>query len=279
MSKNQRYPLVGVGLLLLVLLCMPCMGSGPARPPIIVNGAGMASDQVQLWAKEFMEANPGLSIVVTGSSAGRGFAAFIEGTADVALASRLMLPDEYEKAAGKGIKLANKLIGHSGMAIVMSPKNPVDELTLDQLKQIFLGELRNWKELGGPDIPIRCLTRRVPESGGAMYFMERVLRNRPYGPTTVFAETWGTIMKICATADDLAIGMGPVFIVRGEVKVMAVKKDQASPGVRPNVDTLRDQSYPLINPIYLYWDKHKENADTLRFVDFCAQKGLKAPKE
>jgi phosphate transport system substrate-binding protein len=276
MSINLRYCVVGLGLLSILLPSQPCLAADPAKPPIRVNGAAMASDQVQLCANEFMAANPTLNVVVTGSSAGKGFEALLEGTADIALASRLILPNEFEKATSKGINLANKQIGNAGMAVVTSPKNPLNEMTMDQLKQIFLAERRNWKELGGPDLPIRCITRRVPESGGAVLFMEKVLHNSPYGPTTVFADSWSAIMKICAAADDLPIGMGPVFIVRGEVKIIAIKKDQASVGIKPTVETLKDKSYPIIDPIFMYWDKRTENQDIQRFIDFCADKGLKA---
>ena len=73
-----------------------------------VNGAAMASDQVQIWAEEFMQANPDIRIVVTGSSAGKGFNDLFEGNADVAMASRVISPDEQKKAAAKGLKLENK---------------------------------------------------------------------------------------------------------------------------------------------------------------------------
>ncbi|MEW6350495.1 MAG: substrate-binding domain-containing protein [Thermodesulfobacteriota bacterium] len=266
-----------------VLVCLLVLSAGclmgecsaeEAQKLIKVNGAGMASDQVMIWANEFMASNPGVHIVVTGSSAGKGFEALIERRAEIALSSRPVRSEESDKATGKGMKLDSKLIGFSGLAVFTSPRNPVSELTFVQLREIFSGERTNWKDLGGPDIPIRCLTRRIPESGGAMFFMEKVLQNRFYGPTTMFAETWRSIIRICATATDLPIGMGPAFIVRDDAKVLGIKKDEASPALKPTDETLRNQTYPLINPIHVYWDSLVKDAERDRFIAFCVSKGL-----
>ncbi len=276
MSVHIRNLLSCLVILSIVCLISVCSAQD-ARKLIRVNGAGMASDQVMIWANEFMASNPGVHVVVTGSSAGKGFEALIEGGAEVSLASRPIRTEENNKATGKGMKLDAKLIGFSGMALFTNPRNPVNELTLVQLREIFTGERTNWKELGGPDVPIRCITRRIPESGGAMFFMERVLQNRYYGPTTMFAESWRSIMKICQTATDLPIGMGPSFIVKGDIKVLAIKKEEASPALKPTDDTLRDQTYPIINPIHVYWDTLVKDEVRDRFIDFCAGKGLPKP--
>ncbi len=241
-----------------------------------VNGAAMASDQVLIWAEEFMQANPDIRIVVTGSSAGKGFDDLFEGNADLAMASRIISPDEQKKAAAKGLKLENKLIGYSGMAVMTSPKNPIDELTLDQLRRIFTGEFTNWKQAGGPDVPIRPLTRRIPESGGAVFFMEEVLHNQPYGPATVMADSWTAIVKVCTTANDLPIGIGPALGAKGAIKVLSIKQDENTPAVVPTTETLKEKAYPIINPIRLYWNGQSQDDRIKKFVDFCASKGLQS---
>jgi phosphate transport system substrate-binding protein len=241
-----------------------------------VNGAAMASDQVQAYAEAFMQANPDIRVVVTGSSAGKGFNDLFEGNADVAMASRVISPDEQKKAAAKGLKLENKLIGYSGMAVMTSPKNPINELSLDQLRRIFTGEYTNWKQAGGPDLPIRTLTRRIPESGGAVFFMEEVLHNQPYAPATVIADSWTAIVRVCTTANDLPIGIGPALGAKGAIKVLSVKLDENAPAVVPSPETLKEKSYPIINPIRLYWDSQSQDDRIKKFVDFCASKGLQS---
>ena len=200
-----------IGFALAAMAVPASFAQDTTKKALRVNGAAMASDQVLMWAEEFMQANPDIRIVVTGSSAGKGFDDLFEGNADLAMASRIISPDEQKKAAAKGLKLENKLIGYSGMAVMTSPKNPINELTLDQLRRIFTGEYTNWKQAGGPDVPIRPLTRRIPESGGAVFFMQEVLHNQPYGAATVMADSWTAIVKVCTTANDLPIGIGPAF--------------------------------------------------------------------
>jgi len=241
-----------------------------------VNGAGMASDQVGMWAEAFMQINPEIRVVVTGSSAGKGFDDLFEGNADLAMASRVISPNEQKKAAAKGLKLENKLVGYSGVAVMTNPKNPINELTLDQLRRIFTGEYTNWKQAGGPDVPIRPLTRRIPESSGAVFFMQEVLHNQPYGPATVIADSWTSIVKVCTTANDLPIGIGPALGAKGEIKVLSIKQDENTPAVVPSTETLKEKSYPIINPIRLYWDGQSQDDRIKKFIDFCASKGLQS---
>jgi phosphate transport system substrate-binding protein len=239
-----------------------------------VNGAGMASDQVGIWAEAFMKLNPEIRVVVTGSSAGKGFDDLFEGNADVAMASRVISPGEQKKAAAKGFKLDNKLIGYSGMAVMTSPKNPINELTLDQLRRIFTGEYTNWKHVGGPDAQIRALARRIPESGGSVFFMEEVLHNQPYGSGTVVADSWTSIVKVCTTANDFPIGIGPALGAKDGIKVLAIKLDESTPAVMPSEETLKGRTYPIINSIRFYWNGQAQDERIKKFVDFCASKGL-----
>jgi phosphate transport system substrate-binding protein len=239
-----------------------------------VNGAVMGSHEVQMWAEAFMQTNPDVRIVVTGSSAGKGFNDLLEGNADMAMASRVISPDEQKKAAAKGLKFENKLIGYSGMAVMTSPKNPINELTLDQLRRIFTGEYTNWKQVGGPDAPIRSLTRRIPESGGAVFFMQEVLHNQPYSAATVMADSWTAIVKVCTTATDLPIGIAPALAEKGAIKVLAIKQDENTPAVVPSAESLKEKSYPIINSIRLYWDSQSPDERIKKFVDFCSSKGL-----
>jgi phosphate transport system substrate-binding protein len=170
--------------------------------------------------------------------------------------------------------LANKLIGYSGMAVMTNPKNTVDELTLEQLRKVFTGEYTNWKQVGGPDAQIRPLTRRIPESGGAVFFMEEVLHKKAYGANTVFAESWNSIVQVCSAANDLPIGIGPALVAKSQIKLLAIKPDENSPAVKPSEDALKDGSYPIINPIHMYWDSKSDDERIKSFVEYCAREGV-----
>jgi phosphate transport system substrate-binding protein len=248
-----------------------------SRIAIRVNGAATSSDQVELWAKSFMEANPAARIVVIGSSAGKGFEAFLDKNADIVIATRPISPKEEKKAVEQGMQLGERLIGYSGLAVTTSPKNSVSDLTMTQLRKIFSGEYTNWKEVGGPDSPIRCFTRRVPESGAALFFQEKVLEKQPYGPTTTVADSWGTIIKVCASANDLPVGIAPIIpaaAAADKIRVLGVKEDEHSSPVKPSEETLKNKSYPIFLAFRFYWDEKTVSNQAKQFIDFCASKGL-----
>jgi phosphate transport system substrate-binding protein len=263
-------------ILALALAGLPCISGAQetTKTALRVSGAAMASDQVQLWADEFTKANPAVSIVVQGSSAGKGFEALFEQNGDVAMASRVILPDEQNKAADKGLKLETKLIGYAGLAVITHPRNPVNELTIEQLKKIYTGQFLSWQDVGGPAEPIRALTRRAPESGGAVFFQETALHNEPFGPGVVMAETWHAIVKVCSAATDLPIGICPVMRLNPQVKTIAVKRDDKTTGVLPSLQTCADRTYPLVLPFWFYWDSKSADARIKPFVEFCANEGL-----
>jgi phosphate transport system substrate-binding protein len=253
-----------------ILALVPCANAAEAKQAVRVNGAAMASEQLQQWADSFTTSAPDIQVVVLGSSAGKGFEALFAGNAEVALASRPISAPEEEKANAKGMKLEWRAIGNAGLAVVTASRNPVSELTLEQLKKVFTGEYTNWNRVGGPDEPIRCLSRRVPESGGAVFFQRSVLHNQPFGTTTVFTETWGAILKVCSTAKDLPVGIGPrIQAERSGVKIIRIKQDDQSPAVLPSDETMKNKTYPISVPIRLYWNAKVQDDRITKFVEYC----------
>jgi phosphate transport system substrate-binding protein len=252
------------------------LGYSQENTVIRVNGAGMAANQVQIWAQQFMAENPHTNIIVTGSSAGKGFQALFDKHAELALASREISPGEEKTAEEKGLKLEMKFVGNAGVAIITSPNNQVNDLTIDQLRRIYLGQIDNWKEVGGTDSQIRPMCRKIPESGGAVFFWEHVMGKEPFGSKVVLAETWHAIIKTCQTATDLPVGVAPGFVARttGGIKVLAIKKDANSPAIKPSEETLRNHSYPIILKFSFYWDQKTKNDKMIKFIDFCEKKGL-----
>ncbi len=274
-AKILRVVVLVVGVILgIAMTCESVFAQQDTKKALRVNGAIVGVGLVNLWAKEFMAFNPGIDVLVVGSSAGKGFEDLIDGNADLALASRSISVEEQAKAAAKGMQLSSRQIGHAGVAVITSRNNPINELTMEQVRKIFAAEYTNWKEAGGPDVQIRCFTRRVPMSGGAVFFREKVLHNQPYGRTTTFVEDWATIPEVCATAKDLPIGIVPAFMAKNNFKILALKQDEAHQGLLPSEESLQDLSYPIANPIQFYWDKRSEDDRILRFVAFCAGKGL-----
>jgi phosphate transport system substrate-binding protein len=262
---------------LLPIMSLASFAQDTSRIAIRVNGAATSSDQVELWARSFMDANPTSRIVVTGSSAGKGFESFLSKNADIVIATRPISPQEEKKAMDQGMRLGERPIGYSGLAVITSAKNPVSELTMTQLRKIFSGEYTSWKEVGGPDSPVRCFTRRVPESGAALFFQDKVLEKQPYGSTTTMADSWTTIIKVCATANDLPIGIAPVIpalAAADKIRVLGVKEDANSSVVKPSEETVKNKSYPIFLAFRFYWDENAVSTQSKQFIEFCASKGL-----
>jgi phosphate transport system substrate-binding protein len=275
-KKDSGAAIVVVCILSLILLAFPAVAQESQSQALRVNGAAIASDVVQRWAASFTESHPENRVLVTGSSAGKGFETLLEGQADIALASRVISESEQKTAEGKGLKLADRPMGYAGVAVYTNPRNPLNELTLDQLAQIFTGKVDNWKQVGGPDAPIRCLSRRMPESGAVVFFWETVLNKVPFGKNTVLAENWSTIVKACAVAQDLPIGIGPVPLGENKsgAKILAIKRDENSPAIVPSPSSLKDKSYPIALLFRFYWDSQTTDKRVIPFVDYCEKMGL-----
>ena len=265
---------VSVFLGLLALVFVSSSGAQESGKIVIkVNGAGMASDQVDKWAKSFMDSNPDTGIVVIGSSAGKGFQALLDGNAQIAMMSRDISSSERSKAGEKGIRLVERPIGHAAIALITHPRNPINELTLEQVHKLYNGEYQNWKDVGGPDQPVRCLSRRIPESGGAVFFWTKVMGGEGFGKNTVLTDTWEAILKVCSVAEDLPLGIVPSTRNLSSVKVLSIKKDDKSPPVMPLEKSVRDGSYPITLSFTFAWDQRSENSQLVKFVDFCQIQG------
>ena len=138
----MRYPVLRAIWVIAFFLAMTSviLAQDASKRTIRVNGAGISADQVDIWANSFMKANPGVNILITGSSAGKGLESLLERNAEIAMASRVVSPDEEKKAVKQGIQLGERLIGYSGIAVITTPKNTLSELTMEQLRRIFAGE-------------------------------------------------------------------------------------------------------------------------------------------
>jgi phosphate transport system substrate-binding protein len=272
--KKKFSPALIVLCVLLTIWSIPAaIGQDRGERILMVNGAGMASDQVEKWAKQFMEKTPEVFIMVIVSNAQRGFQSLLDDTADIAMMSRDIMPNEREEAAEKGLQIAESAVGLAAVSVITHPRNPLNELTLDQLKKLYSGEYDNWKSVGGPDEPVKCLSRRVPESGGALFFQERVLGGKPFGAKTVFVDRWYSIIKICAEGKYLPIGIIPHTRDTNGVKVLRIKRDVESPAVAPSEENIRNQVYPIVLSYSFVWNARSEDPAVKSFVDFCKGQG------
>jgi len=252
---------------LIVLLLSGTLSAGCTRPS---GSASTASGQRTIqnkgsdtmvnlalaWAEAYREERPDVAIAVTGGGSGTGIAALINGTVDMANASREMKDNEIEQARAKGIEPIEHLVAIDALAIIVNPANPIERLTIDQMADIFTGRVTNWQELGGDDAGI-ILVSRETNSGTHVYFLDEVVRKGDSSNKDIFApQTMLMPSSINITSEiqrnPHAIGYDGLGYVTDHEKVIAVARDAAGPFMLPSVATGADGSYPIARGMYIY---------------------------
>lgn len=240
-----------------------------------VKGSDTMVNLGQAWAEKFMEENPGEFVAVTGGGSGTGIASLISGTCDIAMSSREIKEKEIELAEAKGIKPVEHIVGLDGIAAVVNPQNPIDKLTQEQLRAIFMGTIKNWKDLGGEDKKIVILSREV-NSGTHVFFKEHILRKGNEKGPEEFAPDALLMPSSQAIADEVAgnsssIGYYGMGYISPKQKVIAVAKDKNSEYVAPIIENVTNGKYPISRPLFLYTNGSPEGL-VKKFMDFVNSK-------
>ena len=208
------------------------------------------------WAERYMELNPDVRLSVTGGGSGTGIAALINGTVDIANASRQMKSEEIDAAEANGVSPVEFVVARDAIAVVVHLSNPVNTLTFQQISDIYTAKITNWQEVGGEDRPIVLLSRES-NSGTYVYFLENVVRMGREDSSLLFSP--GTLLMPSSegitsevSENPNAIGYDGLGYVTAEQKVVAVASDAAGPFVLPSVATVNDGSYPIARPLFMY---------------------------
>lgn len=232
--------------------------SGAARTRAIQNkGSDTIVNLALAWAEAYRKVKPDLDIAVTGGGSGTGIAALINGTVDIANASREMKDNEIADAQKNGINPVEHTVAIDALAVIVNKQNPVSQLTIDQLSDIFTGRITNWKDVGGSDGPI-VLVSRETNSGTHVYFLEEVVRKGDSKNKDVFAPQTLLMPSSVGITSEVqrnprAIGYDGLGYVDTETeKLIAVAKDASSPYVLPSVASGADGSYPISRGLYMY---------------------------
>lgn len=237
------------------------------KKSVTIKGSDTMVHLMSTLAEAFMKKNPEIQVSVTGGGSGTGIAALINGTTDVCASSRDMQQKEKDLAKEKNINPVEKTIAFDGIAIVVHPDNPIKDITMEQLKKIYTGAYKNWKELGGPDQPITTLSRES-NSGTYVFFQEHVLNKENYAPTVKLMPASSSIVQT-VSADKWSIGyVGLGYTKEGNIKVVPVKKDDASVAIIPTHETILNKTYSIARPLYLYFNGEPANNNKV-LLDFA----------
>jgi phosphate transport system substrate-binding protein len=209
------------------------------------------------WAEAYREVEPEVSIAVTGGGSGTGIAALINNTVDIANASRAMKEDEIEEARAKGIEPVEHVVAIDALAIITNLDNPVSELTIQQLSDMYTGRITNWKDVGGNDAPIILLSRET-NSGTHVYFLEEVVRQGDSENTDIFAPNTLLMPSSVGITSEVrrnpnAVGYDGLGYVDAEhEKIIAIAADPESEYILPTVESASEGLYPLSRDLYMY---------------------------
>ncbi len=208
------------------------------------------------WAEAYQVEHPDVSISVTGGGSGTGIAALINDTVDLANASRQIKTEEIEEAQAKGVEPVEHIIARDAIAVIVNYENPVNELTLQQISDIYSGKYTNWQEVGGEDRPIVKLSRET-NSGTHVYFLETVLRLGNSDDETLFSmdtlllpSSEGIISEVRQNPN--AIGYDGLGYVPDDLKMIAIAKEAGGEYVLPSIATVNDKTYAIARDLYMY---------------------------
>ncbi len=261
--RHLRLCASGFLLFVLALALQACGGTdteaAPNLPPsetITNKGSDTMVNLALAWAEAYQSVRPEVRISVTGGGSGTGIAALINGTVDIANASRAIKAEEREQAGAQGIQPVEFVVARDAIAIIVNHGNPVDRLTLQQISDIYSGKIRNWREVGGEDRPIVRLSRET-NSGTHVYFLENVLRLGRKEDKTLFSmdtlllpSSEGITAEIRQNPN--AIGYDGLGYVTEEVKVVAVAAEDGGDYVLPSAATVNSRQYPIARDLYMY---------------------------
>jgi phosphate transport system substrate-binding protein len=249
-------------LIALAALALPALATAGT---VTVKGSDTMVILAQRWAEEYMKKNPAKKVQVTGGGSGTGIAALVNGTTEIANASRAIKEAEAAQVRKRfNAAPVETVVARDGVAIYVNDANPVTQLTIDQVRDIYLGDVTNWKDVGGPDARI-VLYSRENSSGTYVFVKEHVLGNEDFAAE---AQTLpGTAAVVNAVAKEKhGIGYGGAAYAKGVKEVKIVGKD--GQGYLPNAENVKSGKYALSRPLFMY-TRSQPQGEAKEFIEFC----------
>jgi phosphate transport system substrate-binding protein len=232
-------------LLLILLGCKPNKGG------IIIAGSTSVQPFIEKVAEHFMEKNPGIIVNVQGGGSTAGIQATMNGTCDIGTSSRNLKPAE------RGLKVT--LIAVDGIAVILHRDNPIDDLTVEQVRGIFTSKIVNWKELGGPDKQIIPVTREEG-SGTRASFEEMIMGKEAISDACLVQDSNGAVREIIATTPE-GVGYISVGLVDEREKAIAID------GIKPTLANLIVEKYRFSRPFLLLL-REEPTGNCRKFIDY-----------
>jgi phosphate transport system substrate-binding protein len=248
-------PIIALALLAAGLSAMPAV---QARTLIQNKGSDTLVNVAQAWAEAYPEVNPEVAVAVSGGGSGTGIAAMINGTVDIANASRKMKAKEIKSAEANGQHPVEHVVGFDALAVFINKNNPITTLSIEQLRNIYGRdpEFTKWSDLGvkvpGCDSDEIVVASRQNNSGTYAYFKETVLgRKGKYRTGTLDMHGSKEVVDLVEKTA-CAIGYSGLAYATEHVKKVCIATETGGPCIEPTVATASDHSYPISRPLFMY---------------------------
>lgn len=270
--KRIVYLSCRVMVLLMVLIMTTLMISAPAAAAeITITGSTTVMPIAESIAKAYMDQHSKTVISITGGGSGNGIKAIIDGTTDIGNASRFIKEQELAMACGKGVYPVPFRIAYDCIVPVVHPENPVKDLTIEQLKDIYLGKITNWAEAGGSDQPILVVSRDM-SSGTYEVWEEKVMKKEAIFPGANLEASNEAVVKAVASKKG-AVGYIGLGYLENSVKSVSVNT------IKGSETTTLNGTYPISRPLFMF-TKGWPSGELLNFLNYVLDpaKGQKLVK-
>ncbi len=239
---------------------------------IVIKGSTTVLPIAQKVAEEYMKQNPDTKITISGGGSGNGIKALIDRSTDIADSSRFIKTKEVKLAMEKGSYPVPFAVAYDCIVPVVHPSNNIVNISLDKLKDIYLGKIRNWKEIGGPDRPVVVISRDT-SSGTYEVWSKKVMKKKRVFPGALLQASNGAIIQ-AVSKNKNAIGYIGLGYMNKEVKPLTVDN------IKGSDETTLSGMYPVSRPLFMFTPGWPEG-ETMEFINFVMhpQKGQKHIKE
>lgn len=253
--KAKRGALILVIGLAVLSMLAGCNSDARSAHELIVTGSTTLLPIAEISGERYHEANPEIKVLVSGLGSSAGIESVAKGSSDIGTSSRDLKAEE-EATLG----LYDTPVAYDAIAVIVNPDNPVETLTMDQVRMIFDGTIQNWSELGGEDIPIG-LVNRDEASGTREAFYKIVMNETPFDRAAAVLPGTGQVRAVVAEAPG-AIGYISLGFVNDEVKMVRVDD------VVPSEETVISGEYPIQRILHFFTKSEPQGlaADYIEYV-------------
>lgn len=269
MEENMKRS-IWIVMIFAVAFCF--MTSSALAVNLVIKGSTTVLPIAQKVVEAYMKENPDVNISLSGGGSGNGIKAIIDGTTDVANSSRFIKDKEVKLAVENGVFPVPFAVAYDCIIPVVHPSNPIKNLTMDQLKQIYEGKIKNWEDIGGPDMRITVISRDT-SSGTYEVWEEKVMEKARVYPGALLQASNGAVVQAISKNKN-AIGYVGIGYLSDEVKALTVNN------IEGNKKTTLNGQFPISRPLFMF-TKGWPSGEVSNFINYVMNptKGQKFVEE